>query len=102
MASPLSIWFFPGGDATYLEANGNVAYRIRGVTGVAAYVGGGLNIAHSSADIAGGGSRSDTELGLNVLGGARFGIGPRLKGFTELRIELSGGDQFVVAFGVLF
>lgn len=67
-----------------------------GVTSVAPYVGGGLNIAHSSN------ATSNTELGVNLLGGLRFGIGPVVKGFSEVRLELSGGEQFVVTFGVLF
>ncbi|MBI1723690.1 MAG: hypothetical protein HYR48_07270 [Gemmatimonadetes bacterium] len=89
-------WFFPGGGANYYEVNGNVGYRISGVTGIAPYVGGGLNIAHRSN------GTSNTELGLNLLGGLRFGIGPVVKGFSEVRLELSGGEQFVVTFGVLF
>jgi hypothetical protein len=89
-------FFFPGNDVNYYEVNGNVAYRVPGVTGIAPYVGGGLNIAHASN------GASDTELGLNLLGGLRFGIGPRLNAFTEARIELNGGEQFAVTFGILF
>lgn len=89
-------WFFPGGSVNYFEVNTNVAYRVPGVTGVAPYVGGGLNIAHSSN------GTSNTNLGLNILGGMRFNIGPKLNALTEARIELSGGKQLVLTFGVLF
>lgn len=89
-------WFFPGGSVNYFEVNGNVAYRVPGTTGVAPYVGGGLNVAHSSV------GAGATDLGLNLLGGIRFGIGPTLKAFSEARIEVSGGEQLVLTFGVLF
>ncbi|MEJ2311378.1 MAG: hypothetical protein P8Y10_02445 [Gemmatimonadales bacterium] len=101
-------WFFPdegpGDSRTYWELNGNVAYRfkIEGTTAVAPYAGGGLNIAYSSRRSEGGGDgSSDTDLGVNLLGGTLFGSGPVLP-FFELRVELAGGEQFVLTGGVLF
>ncbi len=93
--------FFPdeprGEDRSYWEINTNLAYwfRVRS-TSVHPYAGGGLNIAHASRD-----GTSDTDLGLNLLGGSAFGA-KRVRPFAELRVELAGGDQFVVTGGVLF
>lgn len=69
------------------------------------YVGGGLNFARWSMDIPAElkpfieGSASDTELGLNLIGGAEFGVG-RFKPFAELRAQISGGEQVVLAAGI--
>jgi len=100
-------YFFPdapaGVDVTYWEINGNLGYAIPNVKGsVAPYVGGGLNIAHASAS-SGGVSGSDTKVGLNLLGGIKFkSRTSRLAPFVEARIELSGGEIFVLTGGVVF
>ncbi len=94
-------WFFPD-DCCYWELNGNVAYSfdITGAPSLSPYVGGGLNIAHES-DGDDDGESSDTDLGINLLGGTQFGTGS-VNPFVELRIELAGGGQFVITGGVLF
>lgn len=95
-------YFFPGANVTYWEINGNVAYRIPNVRGsLAPYVGGGLNLAHASVDI-GGVSASNTDVGLNLLGGTTFGTRSKVKPFAEARLTLGGGDQFVITGGVRF
>jgi len=103
-------WFFPDAGAdvvdwTYFEINGNVAYSfpLQSSSSLRPYAGGGLNIARSSIDFDSPllNSASDTEIGLNVLGGTKFGSG-RITPFAELRIELGGGEQFVLSGGVLF
>ena len=101
-------YFFPdqplGADINYWEINANLAYVFQGVPGLAPYLGGGLNFAHASVSVDALGipiGASNTELGLNLLGGARLNLGP-VTPFGELRIELGGGEQFVIAGGVLF
>lgn len=100
-------YFFPdegaGVDLTYWEINGNVVYLIPGVRGnIAPYVGGGLNIAHASREVLGV-SASDTDAGLNLMGGLKFkSRTSRVAPFVELRVELGGGEQFVLTGGVLF
>src|SRR5690606_34189644 len=110
-------YYFPDLDNfTYFELNGNVLYDIPlvGVTGFAPYVGGGLNIARSKFEWEGvsvpgiveipGGSESNTELGLNIVGGANFNLAV-IRPFAELRYQIHGGDfenQFVIAAGVTF
>ncbi len=103
-------YYFPdaplGADIDYWEINANLAYafRIVGAPTITPYAGGGLNIAHGSVTIDGFGTPvngSDTQLGLNLLGGTRFQAGP-VRPFAEIKIELEGGEQFVIAGGVLF
>lgn len=101
-------WFFPddggaeGVSVRYFEVNANVAYPIE-VESVNPYVGGGLNIVNGgvSFDNEAIEDQSNTEIGLNVLGGLKFLLG-NMSAFAEGRIELSGGEQFVLSAGVLF
>ena len=90
--------FFPGNSVTFLDLNANVAYplRLTGMPKLSPYVGGGLNVAHSSYT---GGSA--THVGLDVLAGSRFALGA-LTAFGEGKIEFHSGSQFVLTFGVLF
>ncbi|HSM15425.1 MAG TPA: hypothetical protein VK845_00320 [Gemmatimonadales bacterium] len=96
--------YFPddraGVDIDYWEINGNVVYdfAIQSAPTLVPYVGAGLNIAHISG---GTGFGSDTDIGANLLGGMEFKTG-RLRPFVELRVELEGGEQFVVTGGLLF
>ncbi len=100
-------WFFPdeppSEDRSYWELNGNLAYffKVEASSSLAPYAGGGLNIAHKSKEFDDGRSASDTDLGLNLLGGTQFGRG-KVNPFVELRVELAGGEQFVLTGGVLF
>lgn len=94
-------WFFPdepaGVNIQYWELNYNIAYLFP-TPSLRPYAGGGLNLAHASADPGG----SDTKLGLNLLGGLKFSTAGRLAPFIEARVELSGGEQFVITGGILF
>ncbi|NIR46648.1 MAG: porin family protein [Gemmatimonadetes bacterium] len=90
-------YFFPDGDVDYWEINANAVYKFRVPGGVVApYAGAGLNVAHTSV-----GDLSETDVGLNLLGGATFDAG-QLTPFAELRVELGGGEQFVLTGGLLF
>lgn len=90
-------YFFPGNNVTYWEINYNVSYLFK-VDALTPYAGGGLHFAHASVD--GGGSNS--EMGLNLLGGLRFKTASKLTPFVEARIELGGGEQFVLTGGLVF
>ncbi len=89
--------FFPGDGLNYWELNANITYplTIPSAPRISPYFGGGLNIAHASD------GGSETDVGVNVLGGTRFGIGI-LQAFVEGRLELHSGSQFVITFGLLF
>lgn len=91
--------FFPEGDVDYWELNGNVVYNfpVEPTRSFFPYLGGGLNIARVDGPAGGG----ETELGLNAVGGGKFdatGVTP----FVEARIEIEGGEQFVLTGGLLF
>ncbi len=122
-AAPLEIittadYYFPDGvtgiDISYWEINANLVYLFNIPSSIVApYAGGGLNYAHASvsADLSQFGvdfpgelpaiEGSQSDLGLNLLGGARFNLGS-ITPFGELRIELNGGEQFVFSAGALF
>jgi hypothetical protein len=102
------LYFFPGGPAgtslSYWEINGNVAYRIPNVRGTfAPYVGGGLSIAHMSAEVTGvPGTASDTRAGLNLLAGTTFRVKGTMIPFAEARATVGGGEQLVISGGLRF
>lgn len=102
-------YFFPGEDSDfglvdldvkYWELNANLTYTLKG--SLAPYVGTGLNIAHASAGLRAGdldlGDESETDLGLNLLGGLRLSG----RFFAEAKLELGGGENFMVTAGILF
>ncbi|MEN8144359.1 MAG: hypothetical protein ABFS14_05350, partial [Gemmatimonadota bacterium] len=89
--------YFPDDPVDYWELNGNIVYVVPVQnSAVAPYVGGGLNIAHASVD--GVPFASDTEAGLNLLGGIEFGGTVPI--FVEAKVEVEGGEQFVVTGGI--
>lgn len=103
-------YFFPdqglfgtAGDVDYWEINVNLLYDITlsDATNVEPYFGAGLNIARTSITDGSGSTNSNSELGLNLVGGLNF----PLVGFTpfvEVRLEIEGGEQFVISGGILF
>lgn len=102
-------WFFidcpDGFDCGYFEINANGAVPLP-LEGFSPYVGAGLNVARVSIatedqDSPFAFDESETEVGLNVLGGIDFPLGG-LNTFAEGRFELGGGEQFVLTVGVLF
>lgn len=97
-------YFFPGIDNfDYWEINGNLTYDIvLEDAPVAPFALGGLNVASfsSSADTEFGSfSASSTEIGINLGGGIKFQAGA-LEPLVGLRLELNGGEGFVI-FGSL-
>jgi opacity protein-like surface antigen len=95
-------YFFPD-NFNYFELNANMGYMIPGVRGkVHPYAGGGLGYARASAEDCSGSGCSDSEIGLNLLGGMDIETRSRIMPFVEVRIELGGGEQFVLTGGVYF
>lgn len=91
-------------DCSYWEVNAGLAIPLAAAS-VDPYVGAGLNIARFSVDYSGDVpgvdlGADDTEIGLNLLGGLRFPIGG-ISAYGEGRLELGGGEQFVLTFGIL-
>lgn len=103
-------YFFPdapsGVDITYWTASGNAIYRFTPRrSGFAPYAGGGLLLVHSSTDVSSpgpGAGGSDTDLGLNLVGGLRFRTAGSIIPFLEARLELADGSQLVLSGGVFF
>ncbi|HWO89642.1 MAG TPA: hypothetical protein VNL98_10890 [Gemmatimonadales bacterium] len=97
-------FFFPGQGVDWLEFNIGAVYGFSGMSGgaITPYAGGGLNIARVSVDLGTLGSSSNTEVGLNLIGGARFRAMGSMTPYAEVRLELGGGEQFVITGGLLF
>jgi outer membrane protein X len=101
-------YYFPsgapaGGSLHFWEINGNLAYRLRvpARSTLRPYLGGGLNIAHTSAS-AGGASGSSTDADLNILGGTTFRVQGELTPFLEIRGVVGNANQVVFTGGVRF
>lgn len=95
--------FGPGGadlDCNYIELNANGAIPFEIDAGVTPFVGAGLHLGRTSVSSSGF-SDSDTEVGLNILGGLQFPLGG-YGGFVEGKFGLTGADQFVLSTGILF
>ncbi len=100
--NPAFDYFFPntglgGTSPTYWELSANAAYHftIQGAK-LGPYAGGGLVVAHL-----GWSGFSNTEIGLNLLGGTTFPAG-KVTPFAQLRLELRSGSAFFLTGGVLF
>ena len=68
------------------------------------YVGGGIGISRASLDLGGGlfgDDASDTDVGLNFIGGATFGFGS-LKPFAQAQITFGDVDLLTIGGGLLF
>lgn len=104
-------YFFPSEDAalgdlnvstSYLELNENLIYTLTAPRnrGLEPYLGAGVNVARAAVKVEDF-SESNTDIGMNVLGGARVLRGGHAY-FAEARAELGGGRQVVVTAGVFF
>ena len=89
-----------GADScSLIEINPGLVVPLQSAT-LKPYVGGGLNLARSSVSI-GGTSNSNTETGINLIGGLNFGLSG-MAAFTEARLSLGGSEQLALTFGILF
>lgn len=89
-----------GVDCSWFEINANGAYNLAAES-LHPYVGAGLNVTRVSVDLDGFGDGSDTEVGINLLGGLKF-PGTSITPFAEARLTVGGGEQFVLTGGILF
>ncbi len=89
--------YFPGGSSNNWEINANAInlFPVRNVR-ANSYLGAGLNIAHNSPNV----GASNTNLGLNLLGGIR--LAGAQSPFVEARLEIGGGSQFLITAGYNF
>ena len=95
------IYYFPDGEGiTMWEFNINGHYLFVTEDNMIVYGLAGLNYAKSKFEI-GKFSASGSDIGLNVGGGAEFGIGFGAI-YAELKYELGGFEQLVIDAGIRF
>jgi hypothetical protein len=97
-------YFFPdspsGVDNTLWELNANVHYALFSQANAKVYGLAGLN--YISQEVSGGGiTVSDSEAGLNLGGGAEFGLGFASL-YAELKYAISDWDQLDLSAGLRF
>lgn len=104
------IYYFPndefGYDFTWFEINANAHYLFVTEDDLIAYALGGLNIATLKFDYPdnqffGGGSVSESEVGLNIGAGLEYDV-DFAKLYAELKYALSSADQLVISAGLRF
>ena len=99
------IYFFPDFNFNFWEINGGLAYNFPTSGSITPYVAGGLIIARFSVDGADelvGFGASSTDIGLNLGGGIKTGLGDSLTGRVGARLELKDGSGFVIEAGLGF
>lgn len=97
-AADFTIYFPEHMDMWALNANAH--YDFFAEDNITVYGLGGLNYTTMSVDF-GGGSISDSDVGLNLGGGAEFGV-DFANIYTELKYVLGSTDQLVLAGGLRF
>lgn len=94
------IIFFPD-NYDWWELNLNGHYKFLAEEGISVYALAGINYATLSVDFGQLGSASDSEVGLNIGGGAEFGV-DFAKLYTELKFVLGNADQLALSAGLRF
>lgn len=99
--APDFTWFFPDAGNLF-EINGDLMYSfpVSADSPVLPFAFAGLNIARYSIDIAGT-DFSDTNVGVNLGGGVNFSAGS-VNPFAGAKVELEGGESFVIFGGLSF
>jgi hypothetical protein len=68
--------------------------------GLTPYIGGGMYVSRVSVDIPAFGSISDTNVGLNLKGGASFGTSSKVRPFTEARLRMGNSSTLILKAGL--
>jgi opacity protein-like surface antigen len=95
--------FYPGvgSGVTYWIADMDAHYPIQ-ARGLNPFIGGGLYMSRASVDAGTLGSISDTNLGLNLMGGAEFGTHETIRPYAEGKFRLGSGSSFIIKGGLSF
>jgi hypothetical protein len=95
--------FYPGvGDGvSYWSADMDAHYPIQ-ARGFNPFVGGGLYMSRASVDAGTLGSFSDTNMGVNLMGGAEFGNHDVVRPYAEGKLRVGSGSTFIIKGGVSF
>jgi hypothetical protein len=91
-----------GNDATLIAINPELVYRFSSQSEWGFYAGGGLGINIYNWDDDGHGDGSNTDLGVNILGGARRGLSSGNDLFLELKLGLIDSPDAKITIGVTF
>lgn len=96
LATSFDYFLDPPADLDLWEINANLI-NVMAVPNVRAawYLGGGLNVAHMGSGLGG----SETRVGGNLLAGIR--LPGTFRPFLEGRLELGGGEMFVLTAGLM-
>jgi opacity protein-like surface antigen len=87
-------------DCSYIEFNANAGVPFTLESGLVLYGGTGLHVGRTSVSWQGY-SDSNTEIGLNLLGGVKYALSG-FNTFAEAKLGLGGASQFMLQAGVLF
>ena len=68
--------------------------------GMSPYVGGGMYVSRTSVDFGAFGRVSDTDVGLNIKGGATFGTSSQVRPFTEARLRIGSVSTLTLKAGL--
>lgn len=99
--APSFDYFFAGDDVNLYRLGLNVIYEFRNTGQLTPYVGGGANIGIFSFDDENGDDESDTDTGLNVLGGVKVHL-RNVTPFFQLDAGLSDPEFVTLGGGLLF
>lgn len=93
-------------STTLFQITGNAIYEfeIGAEQPFVPYAGAGVSYLRTSTEASGGGvtvNASDSEVGLNLLGGAKFNVGA-IKPFAQVRYTTVGDGLFSINGGILF
>ena len=92
--------YYPGLDGAsffVMDFDAHYPFKAKGMT---PYVGGGMYISRVSVGAPGIGSGSDTNFGLNLKGGARFGTSSKVRPFGEARLRVGNGSTLILKGGL--
>lgn len=88
-------YYMVGDGLTLWGFNADLTYQVPSESLQWLYLGAGLGIFRSS-----GGGFSNTDTGLNLIGGFQPAGGARIKPFAEARFQIGGGESFSVVGGL--
>ena len=92
--------YYPGLDGAsffVMDFDAHYPFPAKGMT---PYVGGGMYVSRVSVDFPTFGRVSDTDVGLNLKGGATFGTSSQVRPFTEARIRVGNGSTLTLKAGL--
>ncbi len=92
--------YYPGFDrGSFFVVDFDAHYPLP-AKGMSPYVGGGMYVSRMSVDFPTFGRDSDTDVGLNLKGGATFGTSSQVRPFTEVRLRVGNSSTLTLKAGL--